>query len=78
VFKKINATAATVPYGNAYLEFNEEISAPLLSIGGEATGIKTIDNSQLTIDNVYDLQGRRVAQPAKGIYIINGKKFAIK
>ena len=33
----------------------------------------TIDNSQLTI--IYDLNGRRVAQPVKGsMYIVNGKK----
>ena len=27
---------------------------------------------------VNDLQGRRVAQPAKGLYIVNGKKVVIK
>ena len=27
---------------------------------------------------VYDLQGRRVAQPTKGLYIVNGKKVIIK
>ena len=27
---------------------------------------------------VDDLQGRRVAQPAKGLYIVNGKKVVIK
>ena len=78
VFKRINATDAFVPKDKAYLEFDEEVSAPMLSIGSETTGIKTIDNSQLTIDNVYDLQGRRVAQPTKGLYIINGKKIVIK
>ena len=42
----------------------------------ETTGINAtqIDNGQLTIDNYYDLQGRRVAQPTKGLYIVNGKK----
>ena len=44
----------------------------------ETTGIKSIDNSQLTIDNVYDLQGRKVTQPTKGLYIINGRKVVIK
>lgn len=28
--------------------------------------------------NVYDVQGRKVAAPAKGINIVNGKKFVIK
>ena len=26
----------------------------------------------------YDLQGRRVMQPQKGIYIVNGKKVVLK
>lgn len=42
-----------------------------------ATGIeiKTNDEEQRTI---YDLMGRRVSTPQKGIYIINGKKVLIK
>ena len=49
-----------------------------LGFGDDATGIHSIDNGQLTIDNVYDLSGRRVAQPSKGLYIINGKKVILK
>ena len=49
-----------------------------LGFGEDATGIHSIDNGQLTIDNVYDLSGRRVAQPSKGLYIINGKKVVLK
>ena len=48
---------------------------------GEATGIKAIDNGQLTIDNdrYYDLQGRRISKATqKGVYIQNGKKVIIK
>lgn len=41
------------------------------------TGIKTVDNSQLAVDVYYDLQGRRVDNPSKGIYIKNGKKKVI-
>ena len=46
----------------------------------EATGVKTIDNGELIIDNavIYDLQGRRVANPTRGLYIVNGKKVIIK
>ena len=44
-----------------------------------STGIGSIDNGQLTIDNVvYNLNGQRVAQPAKGLYIVNGCKVIIK
>ena len=43
---------------------------------GETTGIKAIDNGQLTIDNdrYYVLQGRKVNAAQKGVYIQNGKK----
>lgn len=47
----------------------------------EPTGIYSIENGQLIIDNSdtwYDLQGRKVAQPAKGLYIINGRKMISK
>ena len=43
------------------------------------TGIHSIDNEQLTIDNWYDLQGRKVkSSQRKGIYIRNGKKYIVK
>ena len=42
----------------------------------ETTGIK---NLNVDLNNkVYDLQGRRVAQPTKGLYIVNGKKVVMK
>ena len=46
--------------------------------GGEHVGVNefTIHNSQFTI--IYDLLGRRVENPSKGIYIVNGKKTVIK
>ena len=47
----------------------------------EPTAIYSIDNGQLTIDNSgawYDLQGRKVARPTRGLYIINGKKVISK
>ena len=41
----------------------------------------SIDNSEITIQNsglIYDITGRRVSQPTKGIYIVNGNKVVIK
>ena len=71
---------ASIDGFRAYFELpSTTTGAPLLSIdGGPATRINSIDNGQLTIDNAYDLSGRRVAQPSKGLYIINGKKVVIK
>ena len=73
------AADVTIPAGKCYL--NTSTSAPeYLGFGGDGntTGIKAIDNGQLTIDNVYNLNGQRVAQPTKGLYIVNGKKVIIK
>jgi hypothetical protein len=44
-----------------------------------ATGIKTVNTEVPFIEGaIYDLQGRRVAKPARGLYIINGKKVMVK
>ena len=43
------------------------------------TAIETIDNSELTDDNWYDMQGRKINKPTKtGIYIKDGKKVVVK
>jgi hypothetical protein len=34
--------------------------------------------SEATDGAVYDLQGRKVANPSRGLYIINGHKVVIK
>ena len=73
------ASGKTLGVGKAYLTYDGSTAPEFLGFGDDATGIKAIDNGQLTIDNeVYDLQGRRVAQPTKGLYIVNGKKVVIK
>lgn len=43
----------------------------------ETTGIKNIE-TYLNDEAIYDLQGRRVVEPGKGIYIKKGKKIVIK
>lgn len=80
-FLKIVGTAAIVPTGKAYLLFDEEIGAARefldIDIDGVSTGIKNMKVG--SEDNVYyDLQGRRVLYPTKGLYIVNGKKVVIK
>ncbi len=43
------------------------------------TAIETVDNSELTDDNWYDMQGRKINKPTKtGIYIKDGKKVVVK
>lgn len=46
---------------------------------GETTGINAVSSSADKTDaEWYDLSGRRVAQPAKGIYVKNGRKVIVK
>ena len=54
-------------------------TAPSLSISGDddATGINGLQLSQGEDAVVYDLNGRRVKTPTKGLYIINGKKVMV-
>lgn len=50
-------------------------------VAGEEDGTTGINDTQLAQDKqqtVYDLQGRPVESPTKGIYIVNGKKTLIK
>ena len=45
---------------------------------GETTKIKSIASQEEAPKGCYDLQGRRVANPTTGLYIVNGKKVIIK
>lgn len=49
-------------------------------IGDESLGIESIENTPLTVDRYYTLDGRVMqgAPTQKGVYIINGKKVVIK
>ena len=78
-FLKINGTAATVPVGKAYLEFTGSVPAHYLNLDDSgATGIETLNMISADGSEVYNLSGQRVAQPTKGLYIVNGKKVIIK
>ena len=75
-FYRVDASV-TIPAGKCYLEIPAQQGAARQFIGfghGETTGIETVaaDSQQ---GQVYDLQGRRIAHPVKGLYIVNGKKY---
>ena len=78
------AQATTVPAGKAYLETTTALSGggarALIIIDDEnTTGISaTLTNNETMNNEYFDLQGRRVAQPTKGLYIVNGKKVIVR
>ena len=50
-----------------------------LGFGDDATSINTLNVERGTLNGeVYNLAGQRVANPTKGLYIVNGKKVIIK
>ncbi len=52
---------------------------PYLINDGTSTGMKVTKVERQQTESVYDLQGRRInGKPAKGIYIIGGKKFILR
>ena len=44
----------------------------------ETTGIANVNSKQQFSGEYYNLNGQKVAQPTKGLYIVNGKKVIIK
>ena len=80
-FKKLTAAVA-VPVGKAYLDFSTVIEARSIDIEGDGTtGINMVNGEGLKVNGsevYYDLQGRRVLYPKKGLYIVNGKKVILK
>ena len=72
------ADDGTVPANKAYLVYDGAAGARDYFLFDEATGIESTHHSPLTTDQYYDLQGRRVNTPTKGVYIVNGKKTVIR
>jgi len=64
----------------AYLPVPESEGAKTFYTFGRTTGINSLDASTVDAQTAvyYDLQGRRVVNPRKGIYIKGGKKIIVK
>lgn len=78
----------------AYLETTDDITpetstsrVALVFDDGETTGIQELENSSIeelnhsgneALKAYYNLNGQRVANPRKGLYVVNGKKVIIK
>ena len=89
-----DGTSLKATPGKAYLQVSEnEAKAPssaalarsfVFGGGNETTGIEgiTILGTDVqrhgTIEGIFDLQGRKISNPTKGIYIKNNKKVIIK
>ena len=74
----------TVGVHKAYININVPAGAKLSLVfdDGETTGIESIDAAENTAsvnnDAYYNLNGQRVLNPTKGVYIHKGKKIIVK
>ena len=77
-FYKLSNTSGTIGANKAYLTYSDPTLAREFFLFDEATGIEmpTVEGNDFD-GTVYDLQGRRVQNPTKGLYIVNGKKVFI-
>jgi len=73
--------AGTIAANKCWIELPKTpAGARRLSIvtAGEATGIAGVSTETADGEACYDLSGRRVVKPAKGLYIMGGKKVVVK
>ena len=78
LYKATENTKAIKPF-RAYFTDVPADGARIMFFDDETTSIEDV-RSQMEEGRgeYFDLQGRRVAQPTKGLYIVNGKKVIIK
>ena len=75
-------TTLSIPAGKAYLKASIPSGARSLTISfddEDVTGVNEVRSQKEDVRSEwFDLQGRKVAQPTLGLYIVNGKKVVIK
>ena len=77
-FHKVHSGTA-VPAGKAYLDISGGAPEFMPLFGNETTGVTEVSGQKEDVRSEYfNLAGQRVAQPTKGLYIVNGKKVIIK
>lgn len=73
------ANGKKVAEGKAYLQLSQPATTRALVFPGEKeAGISVITNTAENVNAIYNLSGQRVANPSKGLYIVNGHKVIMK
>lgn len=82
-FYPLSAKGTLKPY-SAYLQLHKDAGSRSLVLNFSddetTTGVVHTEITESTemADAIYDLQGRRIEKPKKGLYIVNGRKVMIK
>lgn len=72
------ATTSEVPAWHVYLDISDASAPDFLGFDGGTTSINELNVKGQADGAYYNLAGQRVAQPTKGLYIVNGKKYIVK
>ncbi|MCR4995458.1 MAG: glycoside hydrolase, partial [Bacteroidales bacterium] len=78
-FQNGETTTITLGANKAYLEYSAggDVKGFALDLSGITDAIRNIEKSTET-GEIFDISGRRVTNPTRGLYIVNGKKVMIK
>ena len=81
----VKGTASIEPFRAYFAPTSSAATAEALSFGfgrGVITNVIEVkgvtDVKETNDNNIYNMNGQRVGQPAKGLYIVNGRKVVIK
>jgi hypothetical protein len=76
-----NTNDFTLRANSAYLPAEAVPTADaraFIALDDETTGIADVRSLKDNTESMFDLQGRKIAKPTKGLYIVNGKKIVVK
>ena len=82
-FKPASSSLKTLGANKAYLPIEPAALVKEITFSFNGQEVTAIDDIKAAADkpqsdDIFDLSGRRVSNPAKGIYIIGGKKVLVK
>ena len=80
-FYRVNSAGNEMGDNTAYLHVADGAAGSARAFylfGGESTSVESVKQEQKVNGEFFNLAGQRVAQPTKGLYIVNGKKVTIK
>lgn len=77
---QMKAFRAYFDFVDVLADMDNSANGITISLDGEATGIGTMQGSSIKAGKtaMYNLQGQRITKPAKGVFIMDGKKIVIE
>lgn len=78
MFYSVKDSSFSIPAGKCWLALPAALQGSASFRLDGTTGIADVKGENGEVKTVYDLQGRRVDNPTKGIYIVGGKKVLVK